>query len=76
MFVLVDDQCAHAFDQVTMLEPLLVQMQFHLEAVFQAQVTASAQHLQGHGHGQGRTGFQQLGGFQRPFVAVGHGHCP
>ncbi|MNQ90396.1 hypothetical protein D3C85_1057360 [compost metagenome] len=74
MLVLVDQQGAHAFDQVAVLEPLAVQVQLHRKASFQAQLATAAEHVQGHGHGQGRAASQQFGGFKRPFVAVGNGH--
>ncbi|MNF14824.1 hypothetical protein D3C80_2171780 [compost metagenome] len=49
-------------------------MQLHGKAGFKAQVATTAQHFQGHGHGQGRAPLQQLGSLERPFMAVGDGY--
>ena len=52
LVVLVDDQRAHAFHDVAIGKPLAVQVQLEGEAIGHGQLSALAQQLQGHAHGQ------------------------
>ncbi|MNF13937.1 hypothetical protein D3C80_2159510 [compost metagenome] len=46
-------------------------MQLKGKTLFKAQVPTAPEHFQGYAHGQGRAGLQQVGGAQRPLMAVG-----
>ncbi|MNN63915.1 hypothetical protein D3C81_1793280 [compost metagenome] len=46
-------------------------MQLKGETLFKGQLASATEHFQGHGHGQRRAGFQQVGGGDGPLMAVG-----